>query len=286
MTISSKGLALRFRIRDCIRIKHGVRDWESDRMRRCTAVSILQMMSLCLVASSAFAQQSGGTIVGIVRDGLSKPVADADVIAHPGAHRAHTDSTGRFTLTGLSPDNYTVRARKVGFLPESWDVKLNKASKVDITIVLDRQLPVLDTVRIRADASCPQKNIEAFVCRRGRSGGVFLDYLDIDEKERTYVGELFRDMPGFRVDFQIVKSGPAYTVSTAKPSGCITPLVDGRPLSGTNLMPELTSTLIALEIYQHPDSVPAEFERYTWPRGDLSRSGRCTVVVYWTNRRI
>jgi hypothetical protein len=43
--------------------------------------------------------------------------------------------------------------------------------------------------------------------------------------------------------------------------------------------------LTALEIYARPDSVPKELQRYTWPeRGDVTRSGRCVVIVYWTNR--
>ena len=130
------------------------------------------------------------------------PIADADVTLRPGDLRTRTDSTGRFSFTGLGPDNYDVRARKVGFLPESWDVKLNKSSRVDITIVLDRPLPVLDTMRIRASRECAGTSIEGFLCRRGRPGGVFLDYDDIDRKDVIFAAEVLSDVRGFHVDFK------------------------------------------------------------------------------------
>jgi hypothetical protein len=234
----------------------------------------------------ARAQQpaSGGTITGVVRDAASRPVDGADVVAKPGDHRTRTDSAGRFTLTGLGPDNYSVRARKLGYAPESWDVKLARSGKVDITIQLEPRPAFLDTLTVLADRDCPELSIEAFLCRRHGRGGVFIDYNEIDDKDVMYVGEVFRDVPGIRVDFRIDTYGPVYSLRTEKVRGCINSLVDGRLVTPANPVPELTRNLVALEIYTHPDSVPRELERYTWPKGSLSATGRCTVIVYWTNR--
>src|SRR4051812_23230567 len=93
---------------------------------------------LAMLGSSAVAAQqtTNGTITGSVRDSAQRPVAGADVIAQPGAHRTRTDSVGRFVFTDLSPEKYTVRARKLGFAPEEWDVKLSKGGKVDVQLVL------------------------------------------------------------------------------------------------------------------------------------------------------
>ena len=241
-----------------------------------------------VIAAPSRAQQpaAGGTITGIVRDPASRPVAGADVVAKPGGRRTRTDSAGRFTITDLGPDNYSVRARKLGYAPESWDVKLAKAGKVDITIVLELRPAFLDTMTISADRECPLLTIEAFLCRRHRPGGVFVDYNDIDDKDVMFVGEVFRDVPGIRVDFKIGAFGPVYTLRTAKVSGCINSLVDGRVVTPANPVPELTRNLVALEVYTRPDSVPAALERYTWPKGGLTTTGRCTVIVYWTNRGI
>jgi hypothetical protein len=64
----------------------------------------------------------------------------------------------------------------------------------------------------------------------------------------------------------------------------MTSLVDGRPTNGANFIPEFPWDLMAVEIYAKPDSVPKELQQYTWPRGGITRSGRCSVVVYWTTR--
>ena len=58
-----------------------------------------------------------------------------------------------------------------------------------------------------------------------------------------------------------------------------------RPLTGANIIPELSSSLIAIEVYTRPDSVPPELQRYTLPDRSLTRTGRCSVVVYWTDGR-
>jgi hypothetical protein len=235
------------------------------------------------VALAADAQQQtrGGTIAGIVRDSMSAPVADADIVLRPGARRTRTDSTGRFTLTGLDPNNYTVVARKVGFFPETWDVKLTGSSRTEITMVLGRHLPTLDTMVTRASRTCPQFSYEAFLCRRGSKGGQFFDDEAITDQDVIYVGELFRSMSDFRVDFHFEPDGVTYTLRPWRPWGCIRTLVNGRPYG---IPPKFTSSLIALEVYPRGEDVPSELARYTMPDSGITKSGRCTLIVYWTDQ--
>lgn len=240
-----------------------------------------------LIAARIGAQQTGATITGIVRDADARPIAGALVTVRPSDRTTETDSAGRFQFTGLGADSYTVRARKIGYRPESWDVKLSKTGSADVKLELGAMPQFLDTVRVSADGSCPAtRGIESFLCRRQRPGGVYLDYTDIDDLDKNFVGELFYNMRAFRVDFRVDRSGPVYTVHTFRNSGCINSLVDGRELTGVNTIPIWTGDLIALEIYARPDSVPRELQRYTWPQrgGDITRSGRCALIVYWTNR--
>jgi len=242
---------------------------------------------LLAVATQIRAQQTGATITGIVRDEGARPIAGALVTVKPSDKSVETDSAGRFQFTGLGADNYTVRARKIGYRPESWDVKLSKTGSADVKLELGAMPQFLDTVRVSADGSCPAtRGIESFLCRRQRPGGVYLDYTDIDDLDKSFVGELFYNMRDFRVDFRIDRSGPVYTVHTFRTSGCINSLVDGREITGVNTIPVWTGDLIALEVYARPDSVPRELQRYTWPGrgGDVTRSGRCALIVYWTNR--
>jgi hypothetical protein len=226
-------------------------------------------------------QPRGGTITGIVRDSSSLPISGADIMLRPSAQRTRTDSAGRFTFTGLDPNSYTVVARKVGFLPETWDVKLTNASRTEITIVLGRQVPTLDTMVTRASRECPLFSYEAFLCRRGSPGGIFLDDAAITDQNVIYVGQLFQDMSALRVDFHLDADGRAYTLRTTRSWGCIKTLVNGHPYG---IPPRYTSSLIALEVYPRGDKVPRELERYAMPDSGITKSGPCTLIVYWTDQ--
>lgn len=236
---------------------------------------------LLATAGSLRAQGNGGTITGVVRDTAGAPVAGAEVSVR-GSARARTDSAGRFVLSGLGSDKYTVYARKLGFAPTSFDVSLGKNGHVDIKLQFDRRMPMLDTVLVRGTRECSELSLDGFTCRRASEHGVFFDYTDIDEKEPVFVADIFRGVPGFRIETRSTRDGPMRIPVVANGFGCINSLVDGRPASGARRIPESPYDLLAVEIYAKPDSVPKEYQRYTWPAGSVARSGRCAVVVYWT----
>jgi hypothetical protein len=244
------------------------------------------LVALIAGAPAVRAQQptTGATVTGIVRDSAARPVASADVIARPGGHRTRTDSAGRFVLSGLEAGKYTIVGRKLGYAPTNWDVSLSSSGKVDIQLVLDHRLPLLDTVIVTAGRTCSAVTLEGFTCRRHSGGGVFLDYTDIDDKQPIWTADIFRDIKGFRVDVRSTRYGPVRVPVTTSPSGCIASLVDGYPQSPARPIPESPYDLLAVEVYARADSVPREYERYTWPTRDVTRSGRCSVIVYWTLR--
>ena len=245
-------------------------------------ITLVALMSLGL-SSLAIAQN--GVIAGVVRDTAARPVAGADVVVRPGDRRTRSDSAGRFIISGLGADHYTVRARKIGYAPTAYDVALSNAGRVDIQLVFDQRMPMLDTVIVTADRKCSEFTLSGFVCRRQGGGGVFLDYTDIDDEDALYTADLFRNMKGFRTDLRPTRFGPQRFVAANPPWRCITSLVDGRPTTGATPIPEYPADLVAVEVYARPDSVPAEYQRYTWPSGaNFTKSGRCSVIVYWTLR--
>ncbi|MEP7002383.1 MAG: carboxypeptidase-like regulatory domain-containing protein [bacterium] len=255
-------------------------------MSHSSQLSSLTAAILLAVPALASAQQAaiGGVIAGIVRDTANRPVAAADIIIRPGGHRARSDSSGRFLVSGLDADNYTVRARKLGFAPTDFEVGLSKAGRADITLVFDQRMPMLDAIVVTAGRTCSAYSLDGFVCRRKAGGGVFLDYTDIDDKDALYTADLFHDMKGFRTSLRSTRYGPVRYVQANPPWGCVAQLVDGRPATAATIIPELPSDLIAVEVYARPDSVPLEYQRYTWPNGNITKSGRCSVVAYWTLR--
>jgi len=222
----------------------------------------------------------GAAITGTVRDSASQPIADADVVMRPGNHRARSDSAGRFLLAGVDDGSYVVYARKLGYALERWDVKLSNAGRVDVRFVLHRQQQ-LEEVTVTAARNCPAFSLDGFACRRHAGGGIFLDYPDIDERGEPYTGNLFRDMPGFRTRLVSTRRG-VVPVGFRTNGGCVNSLVDGRPASNDNPVPAYTHDLSAMEVYVRPDSVPPQYQRYTWLTGDIERTGRCSLVVYWT----
>jgi hypothetical protein len=242
------------------------------------------LLIIALLAASSYPVRSQGTrrgtIAGTVRDSAAQPMPDADVIVRPGNHRARTDSTGHFLISDMDGGSYSVYARKIGYAPERWDIKLSKSGRIDLKIVLRRQQ--LDTVVVTASRNCPAYSLDGFACRRRAGGGVYLDYPDIDERGVTYTGDLFREIPGFRTTLVSTRSGLIPVGIHANGFGCIRALVDGRPASPATPVPTYTGDLSAMEVYLQPDSVPAAYQRYTWPDGDLTRTGRCSVVVYWS----
>jgi len=216
-------------------------------------------------------------ITGITRDSMERPVPGAEIVAHPGNKRTRSDSVGRFTLADLDGGTYTVRARKFGYTPVTWDVKLEKNGRADIKLEMGNPTATLDTVRVSADGGCPPRTLDGFACHRKRGGGVFLDYTDIDDKEPLHTADIFRGMKEFRVDVRYGgPAGPIYVPKVIKGFGCIISLVDGMPASAANPIPQIPQNIAALEIYFHRDSVPKEYKRYT------SFGPPCTTVAYWT----
>src|SRR5689334_11261915 len=71
--------------------------------------------------AAAFAQ---GTIKGVVRDSLKRPIANAEVFLVESDRRMRTDSSGTFVFSDLAPGKYEIHARRIGFFPAETVVEL------------------------------------------------------------------------------------------------------------------------------------------------------------------
>lgn len=74
---------------------------------------------LLLTVTPTLAQETTGTITGVVRDpqGLAVPGATVTITGPQGAKTAVTESSGRFTVSFLTPGTYTLRSELQGFSP-------------------------------------------------------------------------------------------------------------------------------------------------------------------------
>lgn len=237
------------------------------------------MLKRALVATAipallagAAAAQSGGAITGAVRDSTGRPMAETDVVLVPAGRRARTDSLGRFEFRSLDDGQYVLRARRLGYLPTEWSVKLSQAGHVDVQLVLGRRVAMLDTVYVANDAPCARDQYEGFVCRRARAKGIFVDFTDIDTMQVDYSAELLRDLGGFSVDVRPTRNGPTRVASSRH---CTIVLMNGIPATWSSI-PEAPYMIIGIEVYTSPPEIPKEFARYTWG------NERCWLVAYWT----
>jgi hypothetical protein len=242
-------------------------------------LSAVSLGSLLLVPAMLAAQSGGGgTLRGVVRDSADRPLLNVEVVATPGPHRARTDSLGRFTMAGIGGGQYILHARKLGYSAGEATADIHGDGSADVKITLEHHMADLDTVVVREDGSCPERSLDGFMCRRKRGDkGVFMDYLDIDDKDPLTTADLFRDIPGFRIDVRPTRTGNR-RIPVATGLHCMVSLVNGRPATAANFVPDIPWDLMALEVYPAPADVPKEYQRYMW---DSAAGQRCGVAVYW-----
>lgn len=111
----------------------------------------LAMFLLALLPVPAFAQDSVGTVRGIVRNETGRPIEYAQVTLDPaGANRqARSDRDGRFSFVGTPVGPHTVRVAFVGYRPMDRPVTVSRGV-VDIEVTLERLVTQLAGVEVTA----------------------------------------------------------------------------------------------------------------------------------------
>src|SRR4051794_32905313 len=165
------------------------------------------LLAAALTIPATSVAQTGGTISGVVRDTLGHPVPEATVMFLPGSKRTTTDSSGHFAASNLEPDYYHVRVRRIGFVPDEITTDLAKNGRIDLKFELKQRPAILDSVIVRADGKCPELGFTGFNCRRRGGKGVYLTDDDILDRGAIDLGDIFRDLDGFRVEMAVTSMG-------------------------------------------------------------------------------
>lgn len=229
-------------------------------------------LGIVATAARVATAQTGARITGTVRDSASTPVPNADILVVQADRRVRADSAGRFEVAGLKSGKYTVRGRRFGYFPGEWSIDLSNGGHAEIQLMLGPKIPTLDTVVISANRECSARKFDGFMCRRGSTNGLFLDYTDIDDRNVYYTSDLFDGIDGFRSSVNMTHSG---VMRVPVGRRCINTLVNGEP-AGASEVPQDPYNLMAIEIYKLPSDVPKEFRRHTWGKE------QCSMIVYWT----
>lgn len=122
-------------------------------MRR-QAVSVMSSvlgLIVMVLPSISLAQDSAGTVRGVVRNETGRPVEYALVSFEPaGANRqVRTDRDGRFSILGASPGQRAIRVTFVGYRPLDRTVQV-PVGVVDIEVTLERLVTTLAGVEVTA----------------------------------------------------------------------------------------------------------------------------------------
>lgn len=111
-------------------------------------------LAMVLIPPTAFAQDSAGTIRGIVRNETGRAVESALVTLDPEASRrqTRTDRDGRFSFLGVSPGSSALRVTFIGYRPNDQTVQVPRGV-VDVELILERAVTTLAGVEVTARRS-------------------------------------------------------------------------------------------------------------------------------------
>jgi hypothetical protein len=240
-------------------------------------LSTLFLAAICPL----FGQQA--TFVGTVADSLTgAPLAGAYVSFADQVDTVVTGLSGRFELGGAPTGAITVQIRRPGFQSGvvHFEITVTRAVTVDLgTIMLSPLVVELDPVVVEGTELDRQLARVGFFHRMGAEHGTFLTSEEIERRNPSQTSELFRRIPGFRVN----QEGIGSTVSGGRGipgisqgfSRCgIDYYIDGVHANGSMVDDVLPNSIAAMEVYTGSATIPPTFR--------IAGNPKCGVVVIWT----
>jgi hypothetical protein len=117
------------------------------------------LLAVALVITSALAQQTSGTVKGVLTDdsGAVIPAASISLLGNGAAKTAQTQADGSYVFLGVAPGNYTVRVAYPGFSTVEKPVTVGATTlqvPIQLSVMAEKQ-----EVTIKADAG-PSVSVE------------------------------------------------------------------------------------------------------------------------------
>ena len=246
---------------------------------------------LALAASSvfAFAPATGQTmrlasatvrsysLSGTITDLEGQPLSGADVALLHGdsiARRVHSDTSGKFLMSGIPSLAPTILVRHMGFQPRTLNVRIHEAEGTSsIVVALEEMATELETVHILDYMEDPDARLRDYMQRKLTNNfGHYIDGERIEERRPAYLSEMLRGVPG-------VTLLPSRRMGNlVKVRGC-SPLVwiDGVRMPDAELDEVARpGDIAAMEVYNSYAGIPAQF---------FDRTATCGTIVLWTRSR-
>lgn len=214
------------------------------------------------------------SLSGTITDLDGQPLGGADIALLAGdsiAKRVHSDTSGKFLMSGIPSLDPTILVRHMGFQPRTLRVRIHESEGTSsVVVALEAMATELETVHILDYMEDPDPRLRDYMHRKlTNSFGHYIDGERIEERRPTYLSEMLRGVPGVTL---LPSRRLGYLV---KVRGC-SPLVwiDGVRMPGAEL-DEVAQPgdIAAMEIYNSFAGIPAQF---------FDRSATCGTIVLWT----
>lgn len=235
-------------------------------------------MLACLTALPARAQRGEvgtGGVKGVVRDSSGTPVEGALVTVRGTEVRGESGAGGEFVLAKASAGPMTILVRRIGFFPESATVNVLAGTTVTAEFALRRVVVALTPVVIMGRREITGR-MAGFYQRMSRGHGHFFTREQIDKRNPANMTDLFRMIPGARVDSRGFNTQVRFRGARCAPLTWL----DGSPLYAGEF--DLDSvdprSFEGIEIYSGAASVPAEYQ------GNRSLSSACGTIILWSKQ--
>lgn len=238
---------------------------------------------ICLVMLGAAPAAAQSVRVTVTDAETGAPVAGAMVRMEDTAgvllRAGFSDAQGAVQLAIAQPGRYAVRATRTGYAPATGTAEVGEAGETAVGLRMRARPVALDTVRVvGAGRGRREMGRQTFERRRMEGNGIFLDSAYVAQIPARWPGELLRSVPD--VELHLVTGREGYRRPyTRLGRRCLVNLVNGLPYYGgwprwVQLEETLRRTdVVAVEVYREDHEVPQEYRRY---------SGRCGLVIYWT----
>ncbi|HVF40197.1 MAG TPA: carboxypeptidase-like regulatory domain-containing protein [Gemmatimonadaceae bacterium] len=234
------------------------------------------------VAATPRARPIGRAVLrGRVVDASGAPVPAARVALDADESVTTTNDAGEFTLAGLRAGTREISVRRIGFEAIERAVEVDRRTPGNVTLQLNKFVPVLETVRVSALRDLGLQRV-GFEQRQRTGAGKYISPAEIEKRNPLRLNYLLEGITSLRTG--VNSSGQRYV--TGRFGDCLTYFVDGRRWfsggGGVEASPDYwlsASELGAVEVYT-AGFAPGEF------MGFGSDGRPCTSIVIWTKWKL
>jgi len=179
-------------------------------------------------AEKASAQQSFGTVIGVVTDaGTGQTLANVNVLIEGTGLGGLTRPNGRFLIDRVPPGNYTLQVSSIGYTMARTDISVTAGQSTTVTVALDLDPLSLDEIVVTGYGTARKEELTGSI--------VSLSSMDLELPTTTTFQDVIQGSPGVLVTSLDGAPGAGFDIRV-RGQGSITagsePLyvIDGVPL--------------------------------------------------------